>query len=325
MKARDYIIFIISYFWVQLADTLFMGVIHSLSVYLSAIFLVSYTIYFHPTKGMSHWILSFLMLSAIFSIIVLIVSTFFPNYTNNKEIIKYFNNMWFPEMAFIIIAISFGDWIEEQKSDKFIKIALYIYALPAILYGIIMLIAIILMTYAIYANGYHYGLGDIFFLYSSFIYFFLPLILLVSAHRNNNYIEKWFHLLYIVFIPIWIVLMVWKGFYFVDATSNIIFTMFIICLPFLFALKNLCIWQLKHNKSQKEFIYSITTATRGYSKDKGYLLSLTTRDYIIIIVFFGIEFYLYLYYIYVLLVAIPLVFLSLFFYYDYNQKGGGQI
>ncbi|WP_162550378.1 hypothetical protein [Helicobacter apodemus] len=122
-------------------------------------------------------------------------------------------------------------WLSEQQIlDWFVKTAIVVYIIIIIIYELTSLIAI-----AISGNNPY---PDIL---STSILFLLPLPLTIHAHINQRNIEKYFHLLYMVFAPILLDL-------FMIPSKEV--SLIILCIPLLFVLKNYYLWYRDYKRKQ---------------------------------------------------------------------------
>ncbi len=235
IKTRKYAIIILLYALAQFTSTLIMRTPNSLAVYISFCFTSLYTLYFYKNRQILDWVLSISIPSLILFLVIFIVSTFFANYSADESIVRELNRIFmltFPLLNFLfILSLTFAlilKWIGEKRPyDWFIAITFFIYSIIEIIYGLILSFAFVLTGY----NSTTYY--DIIFSYSFvFIYFILPLPLTIHAHINKRNIEKYFHLLYMIFAPLFIYLP------------------FILCIPPLFVLRNYYLWYRDYKRKQ---------------------------------------------------------------------------
>lgn len=240
IKTRKYAIIILLYALAQFTSALFIGIPNSLAVYISFCFATLYGLYFYKNRKILDWILSISIPSIILFIVILIVSSFFANYSADESIIgdlSIFFMFVLPSLAYIFIISLISKWIgKKQYSDKFIKIITLVYLVPLSIYAVPIVFFIGLVIMYPMNNIY----SDSILVYSFiFIYFCLPLILIIHSHINKRNIEKYFHLLY-MFAPILIFLMIpLKEAFFL-----------ILCIPLLFVLKNCYLWYRDYKRNQ---------------------------------------------------------------------------
>ena len=119
---------------------------------------------------------------------------------------------------------------KQVKTGWFIVIITIVSVIATFLYGFI---ATFFVAFVMYDENYH--IYDIIFPYLIvFICCLFPLPIAIYAHINKRNIEKYFHLLYMIFAPLFIYLP------------------FILCIPLLFVLRNCYLWyrNKKLNKLQ---------------------------------------------------------------------------
>ncbi|AWI33327.1 hypothetical protein [Helicobacter apodemus] len=242
IKTRKYAIIILLYALAQFTSALFIGIANSLAVYISFCFTSLYTLYFYKNRKILDWVLSISIPSIILFIVILIVSSFFANYSADESIIgdlSIFFMFVLPSLAYIFIMSLISKWIgKKQYSDKFIKIITLVYLVPLSIYAVPIVFFIGLIIISPMNNIY----SDSILIYSFiFIYFVLPPVLTIEAYANKKINEVIFHLAYMIFAPLLIYL-------FMIPLKEV--SLIILCIPLLFVLKNYYLWYRDYKRKQ---------------------------------------------------------------------------
>ncbi len=256
IKTRKYAIIILLYALAQFTSTLIIGIPKSLAVYLSFIAMILSFLYFSETKLILEWILAITIPLIILFAVIVMVSIYIPDYEGNYSIVRISNVLFvyiFPMLVFFSIFGSFHSWIieisQKQIYDRSIKLISVVYKTTAYIYGLINMFC---MGMSLFQD--HITYFDVILIYSPLlIYFLLPLPLTIHAHINKRNIEKYFHLLYMVFAPL-LLLFLYYGYDTAtkDIDSIVFLTMIIVILsiPLLFVLRNCYLWYRDHKRKQ---------------------------------------------------------------------------
>ncbi|MDE5602693.1 MAG: hypothetical protein K2I71_02075 [Helicobacter sp.] len=221
IKTKDYMGVVFFYSLIPLANYLFIGYSKSIATFLNSLLVGFCFLYFLRNKSTSNE-------GIIIPSILLAVSLLSPFVANNSNSLKMFSIIAWEVSAFSLIYSYFSRLFHERQISTFF---------------LTIILCINVFTTNIYMVLYFLAKDEnIFYFLCAFILFSFPLPLTIHAHIHKRTIEKYFHLLYMVFAP----LLVYP---FMLPSKAIFFS--ILSIPFIFLFRNCYLWyrESKNNKT----------------------------------------------------------------------------